>query len=336
MRILIDGDPIVYRTGFAAQNEWKILRWSDVVKDDDPDQDIERERAFIYVWEMEDFIERNNLHPDEYQVTKWIDPLPVEFALKITKDAVQNVADAVEGYLAEEDGYDPNDIQVEVYLSGTTNFRNALATIVGSYTKDGEPVLGYKANRRDNRRPHWYARIREYLVEQWDAKLIEGIEADDALAIEQWADDEYNPQTIIATLDKDLKNVPGWHYNLLKKTDCLISRQDARVFFYRQCLMGDRTDNIPGLWRVGEGKAAQIITDDMDEKQMYTAVLEAYEANMEKFPEKYPDGMTAEAALLENARLLWMLQHEDQLWTPPGQKDESIEDLGLLDEEEEV
>lgn len=336
MRILIDGDPIVYRCGFASQNEWKILRWHDVVDVNDPYHDIMHERAFAYVWEMEDFIEDENLHPDEYQVTKWIDPLPVEFALKIVKDALQNIVDAVGGYLAEEKGYDPTDTTVTVFLSGKTNFRNKIATISGSYTKDGGAVTGYKANRADARRPYWYQRIRDYMVESWDAVLIEGIEADDALAIEQWADDEYNPQTIIATVDKDLKNVPGWHYNLIKKEDFLVSQQDARVFFYRQCLTGDRTDNIPGCWKVGAKTAEKIITPEMTEEEMYAATLQVYTENIEKFPDKYPEGMSAEAALLENARLLWMLQYPDQLWTPPGQQDDSIEDADLLDDEETV
>jgi len=195
MRVLIDGDPIVYRAGFSSQNDWKIVRWVDVVDEDDPDQDVEHEAFFAYVWERDAFIAEEGLHADEVQFTIWVDPLSEQFCLKIVKDNLTNIVKAVEGYLAETD----QDVEaVEVYLSGKTNFRNAVATIPGSYKKDGTAVTGYKANRSDSVRPFWYQRIRDYMVEQWDAKIFEGIEADDALAIAQWAEDEYEPKTIIA------------------------------------------------------------------------------------------------------------------------------------------
>jgi hypothetical protein len=331
MRVLIDGDPIVYRAGFSSQNDWKILRWVDVVDEDDPESDIEREAFFAYVVEMKDFIEQEGLDPDEYQVTVWVDPLSEQYCLKIVKDNLQNIIDAVEGFLAETDD---EVTEVKVFLSGKTNFRNAVATIP-TFKQDGTPVQGYKANRSDSVRPYWYARIREYMCDVWDAVLFEGIEADDALAIEQWAEDEYEPTTIIATIDKDLRNVPGWHYNILKKDDELISTQQAREHFYRQVLTGDPTDNIPGCYRVGKKRAEATITRDMSEQEMYDACLGIYEENLEKFPDRHGPHTSAATSLLENARLLWMLQHRDQLWTPPGQPDESIEDAGLLEVEEE-
>ena len=340
MRILIDGDPIVYRAGFAAQNNWKILRWVDVTDDGD----VEHEEFFAYVWERDAFIEDMNLHEDEIQLTEWIDPLPLPFALKITKDALSNIVKAIKGFLAEFG--QATDTEVEVFLSGKTNFRNALATIPGSFTKDGEPVLGYKANRIGSKRPHHYQAIRDYMIEAWDATLFEGIEADDALAIVQWAEDEMTPKTIIATVDKDLRNVPGWHYDIIKQIEYLITSKQAQVHFYRQVLTGDRTDNIPGLYRVGEKKAKDLITEDMTENEMYNVCFEQYVTNINKYPGKhgpfgigvedpsYDIGIAAKMALLENARLLWMLQHTDQLWTPSGEPDASIADAGLLDEEE--
>jgi len=331
MRVLIDGDPIVYRAGFAAQNDWKILQWTDVVDLDDQSADIDREAFFAYVKEMDAFIEEEGLDPDEYQSHIWVDPLSEQYCLKIVKTALQNVVDAVEGYLAETDQKVES---VEVYLSGSTNFRNGLATIPGKFTKEGDPVLGYKANRKDARRPHWYKRIRDYMVEVWDARIFEGIEADDALAIAQWAEDEYEPRTIIATIDKDLMNVPGWHYNTLKKDQVHVSFKKAQVHFYRQLLTGDSTDNIPGLYRVGAGKADKLIDETMTEDEMYEVCLAQYVTNLEKFPARhgpYAEQFDPEGSLLENARLLWMLQYEDQLWTPPGKPDASIEAAHLFD-----
>jgi hypothetical protein len=131
--------------------------------------------------------------------------------------------------------------------------------------------------------------------------------------------------------------VPGWHYNTLTAEDYLITREQALRFFYLQLLTGDATDNIPGLYRIGEKKAATMLPDTTNEKELYKAVLDAYAENLEKFGDnkqarernfgrhEEPIGL-----LWENARLLWMLEHEDQLWTPPGMKDESIKGAGLL------
>jgi hypothetical protein len=347
VRVLIDGDPIVYRAGFAAQNNWKILRWHDVVDETaSPEEDFEHEAHFAYKWEMYDFIEDMNLHPDEWEVYEWVDPLSEAYCLKIVKDSLQNIVDAVEGYLAESD----QDVtEVAVYLSGSTNFRNGIATIPGKFTKDGDPITGYKANRKDSAKPYWYKRIRDYMVEVWGAVIFEGIEADDALAIAQWAEDEEAPQTIIATVDKDLRNVPGWHYNILHQQDEHISFKDAQVNFYRQLLTGDSVDNIPGCYRVPKKRVLSAVHEGMSEQDMYDAVLEIYEENIQKFPHKhgrfgighddlafdFDPGIAAKGALLENARLLWMLQHRDQLWTPPGQPDESIADAHLFDVEDE-
>jgi len=97
--------------------------------------------------------------------------------------------------------------------------------------------------------------------------------------------------------------------------------------FWRQCLSGDLTDNIPGLYKIGEGKAEKLIDKWLTEKRprkaadvdriMWPLVVMAYAENMERYPDKYPAGMTPEAAALETARLVKMREYEGELWTPP-------------------
>jgi hypothetical protein len=330
MRILIDGDPMVYRAGFASQNDWNIIRWVDVIDEDDPEQDVEHDAHFAYKAELYEFIEYMNLEKDEYRVDIWVDPQPKSYCLKILNDSLKSAVRAIQGYLSNEDG--PTDeVTVEVYLTGRTNFRNNVATIPGSFNKDGTAVIGYKANRKDSRRPYWYDAMREHMLTQWNAKLSEGMEADDALAIEQWATgDIYNPETIIATIDKDLLNVPGWHYNMLSHVDTFVTHKDAQVNFYKQLLTGDKTDNIAGCYRVGKKKADHTINDDMTEQEMYNAVLKVYKSNCEKFSGRHGD-LSPEVSILENGRLLWMLQNKDQAWTPPGEDDESLTELGFME-----
>lgn len=332
MRVLIDADPIVYRTGFASQTTWKLLKWSDVVVEDDPSEDVNHSELFVYAWEVDAFVEDMNLAPDEYQVVEHVDPQELGHCLKIVKDTLRNIQRAMDGFLAESG---EKVTTTEIYLTGSTNFRNKVATIPGKFTKEGDPVLGYKANRGDKRRPYWYEEIRTYLKHTFAARVVDGIEADDALSIAQWGgigefDDE--PSTVIVTIDKDLLNVPGWHYNPVTKKDKYITIAHARANFWRQVVTGDASDNIPGLYRVGPATAAKSITMVMDDEECYQTVLEMYAKAMDKAPERYLPHTDPAAAVLENARLLWMLQHEDQLWTPPGQPDASIAAAGLLDE----
>jgi 5'-3' exonuclease len=58
------------------------------------------------------------------------------------------------------------------YLSGGSNFR-----------KEIDPE--YKANRKDKPKPKWLERCREHLVTNWDCIITDGIEADDALGMQQ-------------------------------------------------------------------------------------------------------------------------------------------------------
>jgi len=132
-----------------------------------------------------------------------------------------------------------------LYLSGGENFRKAI-------------VPTYKANRVDQEKPHYLEPLREYLVTEWGAKVTDGIEADDALGIHQST--AQVGTTVICSLDKDLKQVPGYHYTwemngtgstgkAWKREAALsfIKPQEAMFNFYWQMVMGDRADNVPGF-----------------------------------------------------------------------------------------
>jgi len=342
IRVLIDADPIVYRAGFSAQNDWNIITWYTLVADGDPsDPDDWNKHEFPCLYKVdrptngrefpmdnnvEQMVEELGLVEDQYEVVPWVDPLPLRYALHLVKQDLENTVKAVEGFLAESED---SVTGTEVFLSGSTNFRNTVATI-----------RGYKANRTKARPAH-YAAIRDYMVREWGATVYEGLEADDALSIQQWAEDEMNPTTIIATIDKDLQNVPGLQYNYGKKESYYVSMQQATVHFYRQLLTGDTTDNIPGVYRCGQKTAEKLIKEEMEEREMYEVCLAKYNEMLEKHKdnekaEKYINKeLTAEEHCIENARLLWMLTEVDEAWTPPGQPMGSLTDLDLLDEKDE-
>ena len=62
------------------------------------------------------------------------------------------------------------------FLSGNGNFREQVATI--------KP---YKGNRDAKHKPKYYKEIKQHLIDRWNAEVIDGREADDALATIQWA-----------------------------------------------------------------------------------------------------------------------------------------------------
>lgn len=134
------------------------------------------------------------------------------------------------------------------YITGKGNFRYDVATI--------KP---YKGNRDPNHRPKYYKELREYLVERFGTTVVEGMEADDALGIEQYKHKDQS--TCIVSIDKDMKTIPGWHYNPSHKLLFNQSIEDANRFLLWQMLVGDTTDNIPGINKIGPKTADKILEE---------------------------------------------------------------------------
>ena len=176
----------------------------------------------------------------------------------------------------------------ELFLTGKDNFRKEIAV-----------TAPYKGNRADKEKPIHLQLLRDYLVSAWGAKVSEGQEADDDIAIRAT---QLGDEAIIVSLDKDFNQVPGWHYNFVKKEKWKVNADDGLRFFYSQILTGDSADNIQGIYRVGPVKAAKMLESAKTEKDMYAVCVAA---------------MGAER-VLENGRLLWLRREEGQLWEPPA------------------
>ena len=133
--------------------------------------------------------------------------------------------------------------KMRIYLSGTNNFRY-----------DVGKTKPYKGNRATMVRPQFLPAIREYLVEHMNAIVVDGYEADDAIATDMTING-----AVHCGVDKDMLQIAGRHYNYVKKEWRTITPEEAVLILYRQILMGDNSDNIPGLPRVGEKKAFDAI-----------------------------------------------------------------------------
>jgi DNA polymerase-1 len=162
----------------------------------------------------------------------------------------------------------------------------------------------YKANRKQPKPIH-YDLLRAALEEDYGAKVIYGKEADDAIGIENA---KREGDAVVVSIDKDLKQLPGKHYNFVKGLLFTVTPEEGLKYFYNQLLMGDRTDNIPGLTGIGEKKAAAALARAGVEEHMFQIAREMYK-------KEFPD--TWESEMLRNGQLLKILQKDDELWAFP-------------------
>lgn len=164
----------------------------------------------------------------------------------------------------------------------------------------------YKANRKQPKPLH-YDFLRNVLKEEWNAEEVFGMEADDAIGIAQ------NTETCIVTIDKDLNQIPGQHFNFVKGILYDIGRDEGERFFYKQILTGDRIDNIEGIRGIGDSRAEVILNGGRDPTVYWGNILEAYAAKVyEGSIEKAHDHAK------RNGQLLRIRQASDEgLWMPP-------------------
>ncbi len=144
----------------------------------------------------------------------------------------------------------------------STNFRYKIAV-----TKP------YKGSRKDVKRPVHYHALREYLCNTYDIIMCTGKEADDGLAQEQY---KLNPNSVIVSIDKDLLQVPGWHYNFRKNEYYCITEFQGAYNLYTQVLTGDNADNIPGLSGVGPITAKKILKSAKNVEDLHNIVKKEY------------------------------------------------------------
>lgn len=206
--------------------------------------------------------------------------------------------------------------EFELYLSDATenNFRFKL------YPQ-------YKQNRVQPKPKHYEA-LKYYLVSEVGAKITIEQEADDALGIKQTeinseVDDgfswdalvkeegkylsESNPRSVICSIDKDLLQIPGYHYNFVKKEKSYITPEEGLKRFYAQLLMGDITDNIPGIYGIGPVKAGKALEGLKTEEEMFLVCLGMYKKHQ-----------ISEEQMLLNGRLLKIRTKEEEIWNSPN------------------
>jgi hypothetical protein len=117
----------------------------------------------------------------------------------------------------------------------------------------------YKADRATSRKPLAYWAVREEIERQYESCWEPMLEADDLLGIMQtraaWG------ETCIWSLDKDLKQIPGYH---LRDDEVIgITKEQGDEFHLFQTLAGDVTDGYPGCPGVGNERALKALRSGM-------------------------------------------------------------------------
>ena len=207
-------------------------------------------------------------------------------------------------------------------LTGSKNFRKEL----------GE----YKLARRKVEPPVLLGDLKNSLSYYFEIAQEDVLEADDLLSILM------DSNSILASTDKDLNQVPGEHLNWSKNQRYTVSPEDGFKFFLQQVISGDTGDGYSGVPGFGQKKAKRFVEklwEDLDVAfrdfntsptflayTLWGEIVKLYESK----------GLTADDALL-NARFAFILdenhwdpkEHKVRLWKP----DDLIADIIRLREE---
>ena len=267
MKLLIDIDSAVFKAGCANE-----ARGYNVVDIDD----VTVVHSCQYKKDAVAFVEGLGGLQEGVRIE------PYKAAKGPESHSIQNVDTIVKGIIKQY----PR-VEYEMYISGKGNFRY-----------DVHPE--YKANRDSFARPLHEQIIRERLISHWGAEVVDGEEVDDKVSYLGY---DRPDDRIIVSIDKDLDNTPGRHYNYDKKEEYLITHDEGNYNFALQLLTGDSGDNIPGLPGVGKVGAAEILPyphADWEE-----IVYGEYQAR--GFDRDY---------FVMNGRCLWMRRKPGELWEP--------------------
>jgi 5'-3' exonuclease len=177
---------------------------------------------------------------------------------------------------------------------------------------------GYKANRVQPR-PRHYEYLKQYLIRDWGARIAHEMEADDALGIAQ------GESTVICSIDKDLLQIPGEHFNFVKKEWQYVTDWAGKQWFYKQILIGDTVDNVRGASGVGPvkaGRALDPIYPEEGEEALYKKVVQVYEKHeKQKTQQEILDHISLVGKLLKIKTT-----EEEQEWQPPTLKSQPMAD----------
>lgn len=274
--VLVDGDIVAYRCAATCDGRY---------------YEVDGER-FGYKKDAVAYADKKGIPNSD--IKSGYEPEPVDAALHNIAVTIDNIRN----HFIYTEKLNP---RLKIFLSGDRNFRYDL-------------YAGYKANRKDQRKPHWLKECKQYLQDQFKAHKFEGFEADDLIGITVTVMRNSEPKIFIASNDKDFTQLGGEdviQYDFTTGKLWAVTEDEAIRYFYKQILTGDKGDNIPGIPKVGNQTALKILSGCQEERDLYNATVLAYK---DKFD---VDSQAAEDMVLLRGQLLWLLREEGVAWEPP-------------------
>ncbi len=176
----------------------------------------------------------------------------------------------------------------------------------------------YKANRSKSRLPIILRQVKQWIIDELHGEMWPNLEADDVISILA-TDKEMDEETIIISIDKDFKTVPGIFYDYNRGEYHQPSEEEADNYHLVQAIAGDHTDGYSGVPGIGVTRAQRLL-----EKDGYTweTVAKCYEKA----------GLTEQDALM-NAWMARLLRADNysfrtntikKLWTPRNYQTKDI------------
>lgn len=166
----------------------------------------------------------------------------------------------------------------------------------------------YKNHRVGDRKPLAYWSMIDEINAKYDVVTIPQLEADDVLGVLQTGGK--HGDTIIWSLDKDLKQIPGKH--IVDDEVITITEEEADRFHLFQTLTGDPADGYKGCPGIGKVKAEANLSPE--------ALAKAGMTPWQMVVHLYEKAGMSESDALTQARLARILRStdykEDYLWTP--------------------
>lgn len=173
----------------------------------------------------------------------------------------------------------------------------------GSFRKDIFPA--YKENRKDSGTDYqalWNPYIKQVLVEYGFYQIRDNIEVDDAMAILGKKAIDLDVELYLCGVDKDLLQIEGNHFNYDKEIVTIVdslgtinnTKKGKRnvvegtgfKWLMAQCIIGDSSDNIPGLPSNGPIAAYKVLQDCSSKYSCLKAVYKSYLETADKLEKK--------------------------------------------------
>jgi len=215
--LLLDGDPVAYSSAAACDTATHIIKLNGtpIYHIDGGITDLYNALSFNDYRDFNAMLEKNP---------------QIEYEKLVISDDSNNMFHTVKAQirkLIKRVGAG----SIKIFLTdGDTNFR---------LTEEIATILKYKGNRSSNAKPQMLGKARDYMVENLNAIMVSGMEADDALSIEHrkaWLEAMEESQsfyigepdvsqellekkamelstTVLATIDKDIKMCAGKFIN---------------------------------------------------------------------------------------------------------------------------